>query len=77
MRELSKSALADLELVSAIKSEDKRTSDKAFTALYKKYHDSMLFHFRGLVKDEETAREIVLVAFQKVSENLEKFDNNK
>lgn len=74
MKEISKSATTDLELVEAIKSEDRRTAEKAFETLYKKYHDSMLFHFRGLVKDEEVAKEIVLEAFMKVSTNLEKFN---
>jgi RNA polymerase sigma-70 factor (ECF subfamily) len=76
VKEMSKSAIADLELVNAIKSEDKRKSEKAFSLLFKKYHDTMLFHFRGLVKDEEDAKEIVLEAFVKVSSNIEKFNQD-
>jgi RNA polymerase sigma-70 factor (ECF subfamily) len=75
MREISKSAATDLELVKAIKNENKAVSEKAFNELYKKYHDSMLFHFKGLVKDEEVAQELVMEAFMKVNVNLEKFNH--
>ena len=60
MKELSKSATKDLQLVNAIRSENKFESERAFSALFKKYHDSMLFHFKGLVGgDEELAREFI------------------
>ena len=71
VREISKSAQEDLLLVEAIKAGDKRAFDKVF----KKYHDSMLFHFKILSKDEEDAKELVLDAFVKMSTNLEKFDS--
>jgi RNA polymerase sigma-70 factor (ECF subfamily) len=75
MREISKSAATDLELVEAIKSEEGKKREAAFNALFKKYNDSMVFHFRGLVKnDEEVARELVLEAFMKVNTNIEKFN---
>jgi RNA polymerase sigma factor (sigma-70 family) len=74
MKELSKSAMTDLELVKAIQSDDKFVSEKAFSKLFKKYHDSMLFHFKKYIKDEEVAKELILEAFTKVSTNLEKFD---
>ena len=73
-REISKSAAIDLELVEVIKGKDKKASEKAFNVLYKKYHDSMLFHFKGLIKDEEDAKELVLEAFMKMNTNLEKFN---
>lgn len=73
-RKISKSATTDLELVEVIKGEDKKASKKAFNALYKKYHDLMLFQFKGLVKDEEVAKELVLEAFVKANANLEKFN---
>ena len=53
MKEMSKSAATDLELVKAIQSEDRFVSEKAFNKLYKKYHDSMLFHFKKFIKDEQ------------------------
>lgn len=75
MREISKSAATDLELVTAIKEAEGRKKEAAFNALFKKYNDSMVFHFRGLVKNnEEVARELVLEAFMKVSTNIEKFN---
>jgi RNA polymerase sigma factor (sigma-70 family) len=74
MKELSKSAATDLELVKAIQSDDQFASERAFNKLFKKYHDSMLFHFKKYIKDEEVAKELILEAFTKVSTNLEKFD---
>jgi len=71
-KELSKSAKADLELVEAIK----RGDEKAFEKIFKKYHDSLLFKFAGLAKDEEDAKELVLDAFVKLNTNLEKFDSD-
>jgi len=74
MKEMSKSAKADLELVEAIKAKTGRKSEEAFSAIYKKYHDSMLFHFRSLGRDEETAKELVLEAFVKMNNNLDKYN---
>jgi RNA polymerase sigma factor (sigma-70 family) len=34
----------------------------------------MVYHFRGLVKNEDSARELVIEAFEKVSSNIEKFN---
>jgi RNA polymerase sigma-70 factor (ECF subfamily) len=76
MTTTSKSAATDLELVNAIKSEDRIKSDRAFNALFNKYHTTMVYHFRGLVKDEETANELVLEAFAKVSTKLGTFDKD-
>lgn len=75
MREISKSAATDLELVNAIKSENKVISEKAFSELYKKYHNSMLLHFKGLIKDKEDVNDLVMEAFAKMSDNLEKFND--
>jgi RNA polymerase sigma-70 factor (ECF subfamily) len=72
VKEVSKSAKEDLTLIEAIRSGDKKAFDKVF----KKYHDSMLFHFRILAKDEEDAKELVLDAFIKMHSNLEKFDSD-
>jgi RNA polymerase sigma factor (sigma-70 family) len=75
MKELSKSATKDLQLVNAIRGENRVESERAFSSLFNKYHDSMLFHFKGLVGgDEEIARELVSQAFIKVSSNIEKFN---
>lgn len=71
---MSKNAEADLELVEAIKNENKRTSEKAFEKLFQKYHESMLFRFKELVEGEEVAEELVMDAFVKVSTNIEKFN---
>jgi len=75
--EVSKKALNDLELVNAIKSENERVSKEGFDKLYKKYHDSMLYHFRGMMNDEDEAKALVLEAFMKVSTNINKFDSKE
>ena len=74
---ISKSAEEDLNLVELIKSDNKVKSEMAFSALYKKYFDSLVFHYRNLAKNEEIARELVLKSFLKVSENIDKFDKEK
>ena len=77
MKEISKSAATDLELVEAMKNGNKRESEKAFNTLFKKYHDSMLFHFKGLMKnDEDAAKELILEAFMKMNSNLEKYNKD-
>jgi len=67
---LSKSATTDLELVKVIKTAKERDVERAFNELFKKYHDSMLFHFRGFINDEEVAQELVNEAFVKVSKKI-------
>jgi len=74
MGKLSKSASTDLELVNAIRTADGRESTRAFNKLFSKYHDAVLYHFRGLVNDEEVAQELVNDAFLKASQNLDKFN---
>lgn len=77
MKEISKSAEADLLLVETIRNKNKREAERAFNALFKKYHDSVLFHFRGLVKDEEDAKELVMMSFEKMNLNLEKYNKEQ
>jgi len=73
---ISKSADTDLKLVAAIRTADEREKEKAFATLYKKYYDTMVFHFRSHIKNEELVKEIVLEAFEKMNENLEKFNED-
>ena len=73
----SKKALQDLELVNTIRNSEKSVSDKAFEKLFNKYHDSIMFHFRGITNDEETSREMALEAFVKMSKNLSMFDEKE
>lgn len=68
---ISKSAKTDLQLIESFK----EGNEIAFSRLYNKYHDSMVFHFRKMVNDGNTAEELVIEAFTKVSSNLEKFNN--
>jgi RNA polymerase sigma-70 factor (ECF subfamily) len=75
-KEISKSAMADLELINAIKNKNTRAAEKAFSTLFKKYNNPLLFTFKGLIKDEEKARGLVLDAFIKINDNLEKFNEN-
>jgi RNA polymerase sigma-70 factor (ECF subfamily) len=70
---VSEKALEDLELIKAIKSEDKRIFEKGFDGLYKKYYNSMLFYFRGMMKNEEETKSLVLEAFTKASSNIDSF----
>lgn len=77
MKEISKSAAADLELVTEIRTKGGIASERAYSKLFKKYHKSMLFHFKGMVGgNEETAKDIVSEAFIKMNENLDRFDGD-
>ncbi len=66
----SKSASTDLELVNVIKSSELKEADQAFNKLYKKYHDTVLFRFKGYLNDDETAQALVNEAFVKVSSKI-------
>lgn len=72
---LSKTAKTDLELVNAMRTAGAKESERAFNKLYKKYHNSVLFHFKGLVNDDETAQELVNEAFLRVSKKIETFNS--
>ena len=72
---LSKTAKTDLELVNAMRTAGVKESEQAFNKLYKKYHDSVLFHFRGLVNDDEAAQELVNEAFVKMSRKINTFNS--
>jgi len=74
MKEMSKSAIADLELVNVIRKSKGRESETAFTTLFNKYHSQVFNHFKDLLKDKEVAKELVLDAFIKVNLNIEKYD---
>lgn len=74
MKNLKENLIADLELIKAIQSDDKFASERAFNNLYKKYHDSMLFHFKGIMKNEEMAEDLIMEAFEKMYLNLNKFN---
>ncbi len=69
---------ADLALVTKIRNaENDREVQRAFEKLFNKYHDSMLYRFSGLVRgDKEAAKEIILVAFEKASANIGKFNED-
>ena len=70
-----KKTMTDLELVFAIKEGSELESRRAYNALFKKYNSSMLYHFKKLVKNnEDDAKELVLEAFEKMSLNIEKFN---
>ncbi len=75
MREISKSAEEDLELIAAIKEEKGIAAERAYSKLFKKYNDSMTFFFRKHTKDEQAAKELVLEAFAKASASIEKYDS--
>ncbi len=76
MKEMSKSAMADLELVNVMRKSKGRESETAFAALFNKYHSQVFNHFKDLLKDKEVAKELVLDAFVKVNLNIEKYDED-
>ena len=71
---MSISAKADLELVEVLRKESGIKAERAFSALFNKYHDMLMFHYRILIRDEEIVKEIILDAFMKMSKNINKFD---
>lgn len=76
MKEMSKSAMADLELVNVMRKSKGKESETAFEALFNKYHSQVFNHFKDLLKDKEVAKELVLDAFVKVNLNIEKYDED-
>jgi len=67
----------DLALVSTLRTATGRKKEVAFATLYKKYNKQLIFNFMPMVKmDEVAAEEIVLAAFMKMSDNLEKYNEN-
>ena len=73
---ISVSAKADLELVEAIRKNGGIKAERAFSALFKKYHDMLMFHYRRLIRDEEIVKEVILDAFMKMSKNIGTFDED-
>ena len=64
----------DLGLVQTLRTATGRKKEKAFETLYKKYNKALIFNFMSMVKDEYIAEEVVLTAFMKVNDNLEKYN---
>lgn len=71
---MSVSAKADLELVEVLRKENGIKAERAFSTLFNKYHDMLMFHYRRLIRDEEIVKEILLDAFMKMSKNINRFD---
>jgi RNA polymerase sigma-70 factor (ECF subfamily) len=76
MKEMSKKAQADLLLVLAIRKNNDRETQKAFEVLFNKYYKSLLFYFRPRLENEQELEEFVMEVFEKMSINLERFDEN-
>ena len=74
MKKINKNAEADLDLIERIKGRDNIEKERAFKTLFNKYHDSILFHYKGIAEDRLAAEELVMDAFIKISTNLHKFD---
>jgi RNA polymerase sigma factor (sigma-70 family) len=74
VREISRSAKTDLELVRTIRTKSGIESQRAYSRLVNKYRNSMIFRFRGMVNNEDDAFELTQEAFAKMVANLEKFD---
>jgi len=74
MKKFSKKATADLELIAVIKGNDKKLAEKAFKSIFDKYYNSVLNRFKSKIKDNETAEDLTMEVFAKVSLNINKFN---
>lgn len=63
----------DLVLVNTIKSGNKGEAQKAFETLFKKYHSSVLFHYKRIANDDTLAEDLAMEAFEKMYERIETF----
>jgi len=77
MKELSKSATRDLELIDKISNHNKAESEKAFKELFEKHYRYLLASFKNKTKDEEIAKDIIMETFLKLSVNLNKFKSEE
>ena len=77
MEKTAKNLKEDLELVQAIKTKKGREYEVAFNALYKKYNKQLIFRFAPMARAKEDidVEEVVLQAFMKMNDNLEKYNH--
>jgi len=67
----------DLVLVNKVRAGDTAESEKAFTAIFDKYHTSIFFHLKKFVNDDIVAQDLAMVAFEKMHKNIIKFDEDQ
>lgn len=77
MKELSKSAVRDLELVKTISDKSKEDSEKAFKELFERHYRYLLASFKRKTNDEEAAKDVVMETFLKLTTNLGKFNSKE
>lgn len=79
VREKSPQAQEDLALVTILKDENSssREKDKAFNSLYAKHEKQILFFLKRNIRNIETAEDLRMVTFQKVYENIQKFNEEE
>jgi len=78
----SEQAIEDGRLVGILKgnattNKEQRAKDEAFNEIYSRHNKAIYFKLLGSVKDSKTAEDLMMETFQKVFENIEKYDESK
>lgn len=73
----SEQAIADKKCMTILQDENSssRQKEAAFNELYSRHNQQVLIHFlKKLRGDEETAKDLLLVTFQKIHENIDSYE---